>query len=370
MKKAAACLLLAALTAGCSYLDFGLDSDEPEWAESYAAREPSAYQKRTRSLARALAAWEQETAHRSTDYRLGPEDVLEVSVFCLETPGRVTLMRRTISREGHITLPWVGALPAAGLSAPELEQSIASAYAGTYLKKPQVAVNVAEYRSVPVIVTGAVAQPGLYHLSSNRASLLECLALAGGLKERSGDELLIVRAGLDLDQMVPDEASASGRAEQLAARALAAPGREAIAVDLKELVEAGNLLLNLPVKGGDVLIVPARPRSYVYVLGYVRRPGAYELREGNRVDVLRAVALGGGLMTIARASNSYLVRPKGERQVAIPVDLDKVASGELPPLYLKGGDTLVVGTSTFGRVTEFFAPSMGATISASASATP
>jgi protein involved in polysaccharide export with SLBB domain len=98
-----------------------------------------------------------------------------------------------------------------------------------------------------------------------------------------------------------------------------------VVIDLKHLVDDGNLLLNLEVRGGDIITVPPRSPDYVYVLGYVQRPGAYELKDGVRVDALRAVALAGGLSPAARAENSYLVRETAKGQLVVPVDLTKIA---------------------------------------------
>jgi polysaccharide export outer membrane protein len=262
----------------------------------------------------------------------------------------------------------VGEVAAAGLSTPQLEERLKEAYGGNYLKHPQLTVNVAEYHSVPVVVTGAVEKPGLYCLTSNRSTVLECLALAGGLKSTAADELLIIRGGESPSPAVSPGGSSLTQAAGKAGQPSAGQAQDTVPVDLKQLVEQGNMLMNLPVKAGDVLIVPSRARRYIYVLGYVNRPGAYELDEGSQMDALRAVAMGGGLAGIARPSNSFLIRetpPRG--QTAIPVDLEEVARGVLPPLRLQPGDTLVVGTTAFGRMSQFIAPSMGATFSASAS---
>ncbi|MHC4788583.1 MAG: SLBB domain-containing protein [Planctomycetota bacterium] len=301
---------------------------------------------------------------------MGPGDVLEVSIFALERPGEMCSLMRTVSHNGSITLPWVGIIQAGGLSAVHLEDRICAAYDGTYLSEPQVAVNVAEHRSVPVVVTGAVSRPGVYKLTTNRSNVLECLAMAGGLLNSAGQELLIVRGGNRGPLAEPDGPGEGTPPPWRTRAALAAGDSETITVDLAQLIDQGNLLLNLPVRGGDVVIVPPRARRHIYVLGYVRRPGAYELRDETRVDAFRAVALGGGLVPVARPENSYVIRQTTDGQKAMPVDLKKIARGDLPPLYLEAGDTLVVGTSMFGHVSELLVPSMGASISASASVAP
>lgn len=357
--KSTLLLLFAALAAGCSHLDFNLSSDQPPWGESYASQDAASTRTRQARFASALAKW--RTQELADEYLIGPGDVLEISVLALEEPDRISRLKRTVSRQGTVSLPWVGEVRCAGRSSLELENAVKKAYEGRYLREPQVSVLVTEYRSVPVVVTGAVGQPGLYHLRANASTVLECLALAGGLSANSGQEVLIVRA--------PPNGDGSVRPAPVSPAAALANGHT-LSLDLRELVDRGNMTLNLRVNGGDVLIVPARVDRYVYVLGYVRSPGAYRLEPSGQLDALRAVARGGGLTSMARPANSYLVRRTRKGQTAIPVDLEEIASGELPPLYLEPGDTLVVGTSAWARMFEFLAPNVGASVSASASVAP
>lgn len=392
MRRWSLLLLLAVASAGCSHQEFSqpvlrkpveVVSDLLDRGEPYLESGESPAQRRMRRLAQALAAWQAEPGHQPPDYLIGPGDVLEVGIFALEAPDKTTTITRTVSQDGYITLPWVGSLRASGLSARRLEESIKSAYAGRYIKDPQVTVTVAEYRSAAVVVTGAVKNPGVYYLTTNGSTVLSVLAQAGGLSEEAGDELLIIRAGnsrpsagnpapggarnnpgdavVELVPKAPEPATAS-------AGGGGSPhsGPQAIAVDLRQLVDEGNLVLNLEVRSGDIVTVPPRAEQYVYVLGYVQRPGAYELKDGMRVDALRAVALAGGLTPSARAENSFLVRETPEGQKVVPVDLTKIARGVRPPLYMEPGDTLVVGSSTIAKLSEFIRPSVGAGIHYSA----
>jgi len=361
MRKATLLLALNVVIVGCSHLDFGIATEEQPWGESHAAGVAASDRARNARFGSALARWQAQEAP-AREYAIGPGDVLEVGVLALEEPGRISTLTRTVSGEGMIGMPWIGQVACGGRTVLELEGKIKEAYAGRYLRDPQVSVHVAEYQSQPVVVTGAVSRPGLYHLTANASTVLECLAMAGGLTDRAGSELLIVHGA-------PQEEAPTGEALEAAVRQARADA-DATAVDLSELVDRGNLLLNVRVGGGDVLLVPPRAEEHIYVLGYVRQPGAYKLGATGRVDALRAVAFGGGLTGMARPGNSFLIRQSSDGQVAIPVDLRKIADGRLPPLYLQAGDTLVVGTSTLARMSEFIAPSMGATVSASASVAP
>jgi len=345
-----ACVLLL---AGCSHLDMDLEATGPAWGEgatTVQAESPSDV--RARNLAQALAAWRARQDAGEADYSIGPGDVLEVAIFALEKPGETTTLTRTVGADGTITLPWVKAVHVAGVSAAQAEERIRAAYDGRFLKDPQVTLSVLEFNSRSVVITGAVARPGIYGLKTNQTTVLECLSLAGGLSRDAGSELLVMRGAADAEGAVGPEQNSITR------------------VDLGLLLDEGNLVLNLPVGPGDIVTVPPRADEYVYVLGYVRRPGAYRLDRASRLDALRAVALGRGLMNTARASNSFLLRETPSGQQTIPVDLNKLARSEVPPLYLQPGDTLVVGTGFWGRVQEAVGPSMGASVSASANVAP
>jgi polysaccharide export outer membrane protein len=374
------CLVLLVLGAGlvgCSRQDFTrgpvanpltnvLDSRRP-----YMKPGKTPDQLRSERLAKVLAAQRGLPKGTAADYLVGPNDILEVGIFALEEPGKTTFIDRTVSETGHVTLPWIGKVSASAVTTRELEERITAAYAGKYIVNPQVTVTVKEYQSVAVTVTGSVNKPDVYYLKRNTSSVLEMLAMAGGITPEAGDLLLVIRqrngngarpAATEETPAVTPTAPATGEgadppAESSEATAAeAAPDDPVTTIDLKQLIDEGSLLLNLPVGNGDVITVPPRPKAYVYILGYVQHPGAYELKDGMLVDALRAVALGGGLASSARASNSVLIRDTPQGQRAVRVDLIKIARGIRPPLYLEPGDTLVIGSSFDARLAEYIRP--------------
>ena len=341
-------VFLAAAVLGCSRQDFSRSIIRNPVSELSDSGQPyvkpgAAAQRRSARLAHALAAWKKQLPPRTGEYVIGPNDALAIDILALEGPGKTTALTRTVPHSGRIALPWVGSIQAGGLGTAELEDRIKAAYAGRYLMDPQVTVAVKEYRSSAVVVTGAVAKPGVFCLSTSATTVLEVITLAGGLGGEAGDELLIVRGS--------SAPSADGKAQ-------------AVAVDLAELIDRGNLDLNLEVMGGDVLTVPPREPEYIYVLGYVQRPGVHQLRDGMHVDAVRAVALSGGLLSNARAHNSYLLRETPDGQQVIRVDLNRIARGIRPPGPLQAGDTLMVGSSFPARLAEYIKPtaSVGASV--------
>jgi polysaccharide export outer membrane protein len=109
-----------------------------------------------------------------SDYRIGPQDLIDVSVF--QVPDLTRSLR--VNSFGQISLPLVGTMQAGGLTVQELEASIAQHLSEKFLQNPQVTVFIKEYASQRVTVEGAVIKPGIYPLTG-RTTLLQCIAMSG-----------------------------------------------------------------------------------------------------------------------------------------------------------------------------------------------
>jgi polysaccharide export outer membrane protein len=206
------------------------------------------------------------------DYQVGPEDLLDVSFF-----GQDELQREIrVNGRGEVTLPLVGAVKVAGLTPPEIEARLVKLYQeGEFILNPHVNVFVKEYRHQRVMITGAVVSPGSYEVIGPR-TLLEMLGKSGGLNEKAGDRVHIIRS---------QSASDVTRTLQGRAPESFTPGSETIVIDLRRLLE-GSMALNLPIKHGDVIYVP--PARSAYILGAVKRPGQVPVKE--RLTVTQALA--------------------------------------------------------------------------------
>jgi polysaccharide export outer membrane protein len=92
----------------------------------------------------------------SSAYKIGPLDVLDISVF------KVAELSKSVqvADGGTINLPLVGEVPAAGKTAQEVETDLTAKLGAKYLQSPQVTVFVKEYNSQRVTVDGAVKKPG------------------------------------------------------------------------------------------------------------------------------------------------------------------------------------------------------------------
>jgi polysaccharide export outer membrane protein len=121
------------------------------------------------------------------EYRIGPLDLLEVSVFQVPDLGRTV----RVSANGEIALPLIGTVKAGGRTVAELESDIASLLGAKYLQSPQVTVFVQESTSQRVTVDGAVVEPGIVDLTG-QTSLLQAIAIAGGLADGADPRGIVV----------------------------------------------------------------------------------------------------------------------------------------------------------------------------------
>ena len=197
----------------------------------------------------------------AADVPLGPGDVVKISVY--GSPD-LTLETR-VSEDGNISYPLIGQVAVGGLSAVAAEKKIATMLeSGGYLKQPQVNLIVTALQSQTVSVLGQVNRPGRYPVEGKR-SLMDMLALAGGISTEGGDKVSLIRTRNG--QTTRDE------------------------IDLVQLMRSGQLGDDQLVAGSDVVFVERAPKFYIY--GEVQRPGAIRLERA--MTVTQALSAGGGL---------------------------------------------------------------------------
>jgi polysaccharide biosynthesis/export protein len=150
-------------------------------------------------------------------YKIGPLDVLDVSVF--KVPDLTKAVQ--VTEAGTVNYPLIGELQAAGKTAREVEQLLTSMLGAKYLQKPQVTVFIKEYNSQRVTIEGAIIKPGVYPISGNM-TLLQAIATAQGFTPNSDASIVLFRmtdgkraaARFDLDKIrdgsEPDPAIKAG----------------------------------------------------------------------------------------------------------------------------------------------------------------
>jgi len=150
-----------------------------------------------------------QTPVEAETYRIGPEDLLQISVWKNDTLSRTVPVRP----DGMISLPLVNDVKAAGLTAVELREVLTRKLA-EYIPNPEVSVTVSEIRSIKVSVMGEVAKPGRYELKSS-ATVLDVLALAGGFTPyASRSKITILRPEAGTTKRIPFNYNKVSAAEQ------------------------------------------------------------------------------------------------------------------------------------------------------------
>jgi polysaccharide export outer membrane protein len=261
------------------------------------------------------------------DYKIGPEDLLEISVFEEEKLNKTV----RVSSQGNISLPLLGILRVKGLTANELEKEVRDLLAEKYFQDPHVSVFIKEYRNQRISVIGAVEKPGAYDVTGQK-TILDVLGLAGGLKEDAGQLLFLIRSAKPEERLDKDKGNSRQQVPQT------------FVVDLEELLIRGDLTLNLPLMHGDVINVPVSGK--IFVGGEVRSPGGFPLK-GKRLTVSQAIALAGGLKTEAAGSDTMIFRysEKGTGKEIISANVYSIQKGQAEDLYLRENDIVMVPRS-------------------------
>ena len=251
----------------------------------------------------------------SDQYRLGPEDVLEIRVFDMDQFNRTV----RVSGSGSIDLPLIGLIEVQGLVADEAADRVAHELQDDFVQNPQVSVFVKEFNSRKLSLLGAVEQPATYPLLGQR-SLLQLLAEAGGVTENADKSLFVFRATVD------------GR-------------RARLVVPLRELLMDGDPLWDIWLLPGDVVSVPPKEFIKISVLGAIQKPGIYELARSD-ASLLKALASAQGLTQRASTKGIEIKRIESD-ETTIVVNLADVLEGKSQDVRLEDGDVIFVDEKFF-----------------------
>ena len=267
------------------------------------------------------------------NYKLGPGDR-----FSFLVRGRNDISREEIvvSPDGEVALPRAGVIHVAGRSLAHVTEEL-TAVLDKYYDAPEVTLVMKTFVNNRVFVLGRVANPGAVNFTG-RGSILEALSLAGGLPVDTGKSFL--------------------------SRCMIVRGSEMVIwIDLRDLLENGNMALNAKLQNGDVIFIPQSEDQLAYVLGQVQQPGVQLLRSSQ--TVLDAVMSHGGPTTDANLAQVFLARQVNGKGFVEEINLNEIiAKADLRKNYvLKEGDIIYIGERGASKVNYFLAklmPSMAA----------
>jgi len=266
------------------------------------------------------------------DYKIGPEDLLEISVFEDEKLNKTV----RVSSQGNVSLPLLGIMRVKGLTSNEVEKEMRDLLAEKYLNDPHVSVFIKEYRNQRISVMGAVEKPGAYEVTGQK-TILDLLALAGGLKEDAGQLLFLIRPPPLEDEAGRVKKDSDDRTPRT------------FVIDLDGLLARGELALNMPLIHGDVINIPVSGK--IFVGGEVKSPGGFPLK-GKRLTLSQAIALAGGLGPKAAGSGTRIFRytGNGPGKEIRSANIYAIEKGQEEDLQLKENDIVIVpmsGTKAF-----------------------
>lgn len=255
---------------------------------------------------------------RSLEYKIGPKDLLEITVFGLDEMNKIV----RVSEDGNITLPLIGEIEVEDLTKSELEQKLARLLEEKYLHNPQVTIFIREYQSKRVSIIGAVKEPGRYELLG-RQTLLHMIAQAGGMTDQAGDQIIVVR----------EETDGSSRS---------------LRISIDDLILEGDSSLNIPLEPGDIVNIPIDMVVHVYVFGQVKEPGALEVKKSNIPTLVQAIAQAGGFSERAAKGRVVLKRKnkQGEEEET-KVNVKAIMKGKIEDIQLKENDVVFVPETIF-----------------------
>jgi len=243
-------------------------------------------------------------------------DLVAVSVY--DAPELTRTVR--VDPDGTIRLPLLAeGVKAAGLMPRELEAGLTDALKSEeILVDPIVKVTVVEYHSRPISVMGAVRRPVTFQ-ADGKITLLEALSHAEGLTEEAGPEILV--------------------SQNDAVRR----------ISVKKLLDGADPAVNLTLTGNEEVRVPVAGK--IFVVGNIRKPGGFPVRDPADSTVLKMVALSEGLMPFSEKI-AYIVRRKeGETPQEIPIQLARIMERKSPDVPLEIGDILYVPDNKTRRST-------------------
>jgi len=260
----------------------------------------------------------------AAEYRIGPEDVLEVKFW--QDPTLNSTVR--VGLDGKISLDIIGEIQAAGRTIQDLQTDIVHQMSRFNKRISQAVVQVKEYNYQYVFVYGQVNRPGKLTFEEI-PDLLSVLNEAGWVTEK-GDlsRVNIIRGG-----------DRSGEVEVVDVAAAIADGKvdglpklkRQDAVDVPETPEGIT-----PPSIGQL----ATRRNVIYVMGAVKTPGPIAYQEN--LDILEALAMAGGQSETADLSKTRVIRKDGLYGQSMTVDLEKYAKTGTPARYILSKEDVCV----------------------------
>ena len=255
---------------------------------------------------------------------VGPDDLLALSVY--DSPELTRTVR--VDADGNIRLPMLkDPILVRGMVPSQLESTIAASLTrGKVLVDPIVTVTIVEYQSRPVNVVGAVKTPLVFQ-ATRPIPLLDAIARAGGIREDAGSDIVVSKQVMQAGK----------------------PARVTQTIPVRKLIDNADPNLNLMLHGGEEVLVPEALK--IYVVGNVRKPGAYPVKNDEETTILQLLALSEGLTPYSAKVAYVYRRSPGGAKTELPVPLGKIMKRQAADVALQANDILYIPDNNGKRLT-------------------
>ena len=246
-----------------------------------------------------------EAMHRVAA-RLHVGDTLDLKVFGVPEMSQEV----SVNDAGELELLWIGAVHAAGLTIEEARSAIEQKLREKdFINEPHVTLTPKDVAGQTVSVIGEVTKPGPYPPVNSRL-LMDQISAAGGMTTKAGKTVLI-----------------SHRDD---------PGPP---VKVQLDIDSATHATTFTIEPGDTIVVPRA--GVVYVVGDVTRPASIVM-ENDRMTVLEAIAMAGGVSPTAALNGARILRRTPQTIQEIPVPLKPILSAKVKDTELQPNDVLFV----------------------------
>ncbi|MFH1490783.1 MAG: polysaccharide biosynthesis/export family protein [Pseudomonadota bacterium] len=272
------------------------------------------------------------------EYRIGPQDVLEVNSLVGDKRNTTTL---TVNSRGTMSYSFLDDIEVAGLTPSQLDRLLTRKLSA-YVRNPRIDILVKEFNSKTATIIGELSalrstttgktQSGRTNLKG-KTNLMDLIALAGGYTiDADIKNVKLIRKG------------------------------KAFLLNVYDILEKGDETQNVIIDDGDVVNVPELPEfgERVYVMGEVNVQGIYALKDAK--DLLGAISLAGSFTRLAKEENTLVVRgyEQGKKPLVMMADLNALLTkADLAQnVTLKDGDLVYVPRMVIGDINDWIANTM------------
>ena len=267
-------------------------------------------------------------------YVIGIGDEIKISIYrnpqdSSQSTAMGEVFGHAVDEHGEINVPLVKFVKIAGLTRKEATEKLKSLYE-QYIKDPHIMLDIVKFESKFYYVTGNVKNAGKHPIKVN-TNLLEAITeMVPASTENPAIEFVYMKRG---EMVLP--------------------------INISDVATGAVDYSKYYLSDGDTFYVPAPSANRAYILGEVKKPGAYEINSG-KYTLLDLVADAGGLTPpYSSQGRIYMVRQTGSKHLLVKVHFDEIFSGKAGSIKLLPGDRVYVSPTvltSYNRIIQQLLP--------------